>query len=235
MSTPERSSSRGRVVVQSSGRGGSGNIRSPSKDPEQRGHGPEDYSDTRGRDPVPSRDPDEVTSTGRGGRGNVRSPSRDASRGPSAGIERSPVRSELRGRGYDRDMISVIDSTIDAGVHSTGRGGVGNMYGSRPNSTSRSRSRDPAHTTGRGGVGNILSGGPSEKIIQEQDETERATHLQPPGIHSVGRGGLANLTRGKPPRTEDPVNPHSANHPHATHTHDYESTGRGGTGNIIHA
>lgn len=57
-----------------------------------------------------------MISTGRGGRGNLRSPSRDASRGPSAVIETSPVRSELRGRGYDRDAISLIDSTIDGGV-----------------------------------------------------------------------------------------------------------------------
>lgn len=41
------------------GRGGAGNYRSPS-----RGHprepGPEDFSDTRGRDPISSRDPEEV-------------------------------------------------------------------------------------------------------------------------------------------------------------------------------
>ena len=46
-------------MQQSTGRGGSGNIRSPSREP-VRGPGPEDYSDTRGRDPIPSRDPNEV-------------------------------------------------------------------------------------------------------------------------------------------------------------------------------
>ena len=28
------------------------------------------------------------------------------------------------------------------------------------------------------------------------------------------------------------MDPHAANHPHATHQHDFESTGRGGVGNI---
>jgi hypothetical protein len=41
-----------------SGRGGAGNYRSPSREPAV--GGPEDYSDTRGRDPIPSRDPDVV-------------------------------------------------------------------------------------------------------------------------------------------------------------------------------
>ena len=41
------------------GRGGAGNIRSPSREP-VRGRGPEDYSDTRGREPIPSGDPNVV-------------------------------------------------------------------------------------------------------------------------------------------------------------------------------
>ena len=47
----------GASMQQSSGRGGAGNIRSPSREPIAPGPGPEDYSDPRGRDPIPSRDP----------------------------------------------------------------------------------------------------------------------------------------------------------------------------------
>jgi hypothetical protein len=44
------------IIQQSTGRGGAGNFRSPSKEP-QLGLGPDDYSDTRGRDPIPATDP----------------------------------------------------------------------------------------------------------------------------------------------------------------------------------
>jgi len=57
-----------------------------------------------------------VTSTGRGGKGNIRSPSRDAARGEDISRETSLVRSEQRGRGYDRDLISTIDNALDPGV-----------------------------------------------------------------------------------------------------------------------
>jgi hypothetical protein len=57
-----------------------------------------------------------VISTGRGGRGNIRSPSRDAVRGEDASRERSLARSEQRGRGYDRELISTIDNAHDTGV-----------------------------------------------------------------------------------------------------------------------
>ena len=53
----------------------------------------------------------------------------------------------------------------------------------RDDSTSRSRSRDSAHTTGRGGIGNMALGGPSEKVIEELDESERASHSHDPGMY----------------------------------------------------
>jgi hypothetical protein len=172
---------------------------------------------------------EDVISTGRGGAGNIRSPSRDAIRGETVSVESSPSRAEQRGRGYDRDMISAIDVAHDTGVHSTGRGGIGNI--TRPDSKSRSRSRDLLHSTGRGGAGNLYGGEPIERGILEVEESERASHQHPPGVHSTGRGGLANLTPGAlPPYIEVPVN--GANHPHATHKHELESTGRGGAGNI---
>src|SRR5882672_2025875 len=76
-------------------------------------------------------------------------------------------------------------------------------------SRSRSRSREPSHTSGRGGVGNLLLGGPTEKEIEELDESERAAHLHPLRLcvsfprfslffyalrHSTDRGGTANVT-----------------------------------------
>jgi len=232
MSVSERSLSRGRANgFQLTGRGGAGNYRSPSR--ERATGGPEDYSDTRGRDPIPSGDPAVVISTGRGGRGNIRSPSRDAVRGEDASRERSLARSEQRGRGYDRELISTIDNAHDTGVHSFGRGGTGNMSGSPPSSSqSRSRSREPIHASGRGGMGNLHAGGPSEKAIEEMDESERAAHQHAPGVHSSGRGGIANLGAGLIPHLEGAGNPHGANHPHKSHEHEAESHGRGGRGNI---
>jgi len=230
----ERSASRGRV---STGRGGAGNFRSPSCD--RAVDGPEDYSDTRGRDPVPAGDPDVLISTGRGGRGNIRSPSREPilgdGFGDTASLGVSPSRSISRGRTYDRETINTIDEARDNGVHSFGRGGVGNMTVSpqRDDSKSRSRSREPAHTAGRGGVGNLYLGGPSEKVIEELDEAERASHSHEPGMHSVNRGGYGNLTAGELPYSKGGVNPHGANHPHATHSHAVETVGRGGFGNSV--
>jgi len=234
----ERSLSRGRTSgFQLTGRGGAGNYRSPSREPATGGRGPEDYSDTRGRDPIPSGDPHAIISTGRGGAGNIRSPSRDAVRGENASRETSLVRSEQRGRGYDRELITTIDNANDPGVHSFGRGGRGNMDGSPASSQSRSRSREPIqaagiHGAGRGGLGNIHAGGPSEKVIEELDESERAAHLHPAGVHSSGRGGIANLISSKVPHVEGAGDPHGANHPHKSHEHDGESHGRGGRGNI---
>jgi hypothetical protein len=235
MSTSERSTSRGRAV-HSTGRGGVGNWRSPSSDNRVApSPGPDDYSDTRGRDLKPSRDPEMVISTGRGGSGNIRSPSRDASRGDRASIGGSPAPSDNRGRTYDRETIASIDDAHNTGLQSTGRGGIGNMTGLRPGSQSRSRSREPAtnaHTSGRGGLGNMVVGGPSEKVIEELDEAERSSHTHDSGVHTVGRGGLANVALGELAHTEGLVGPHGATHPHATHTHLVESHGRGGLGNI---
>jgi hypothetical protein len=132
----------GASIQQLTGRGGAGNFRSPSREPVPGERGPDDYSDTRGRDPIPSGDPNvvcdllllllplvsdtkptrcginemKVISTGRGGRGNIRSPSRDGVRGDDASREASLARSEQRGRGYDRELISTIDNAHDPGV-----------------------------------------------------------------------------------------------------------------------
>ncbi|KAF8477697.1 hypothetical protein DFH94DRAFT_755045 [Russula ochroleuca] len=215
MSIPERSTSRDRASgFQLTGRGGAGNFRSPSREPAT--NGPEDYSDTRGRDPISAHDPYVVASTGRGGAGNIRSPSRDAIHAENGTPETSPIRSELRGRGYDRDLISVIDNSHDTGVHSTGRGGIGNMTNSRPNSQSRSRSREPAHASVRGGFGNVYAGGPTEKTIEELDS---AAHLKSRAVNSSGRGGAGNFTVNESKYSEGGAEITSAN------GHDNESFG----------
>ncbi|KAI9447237.1 hypothetical protein F5148DRAFT_1292359 [Russula earlei] len=217
MSVTARSHSRGR----SFGRGGVGNFRDPSSGPV-----PDDCSsDIGGRELNLVNDPNKVISTGRGGIGNIRSPSRDASIRDNASMDSSPrSSSEVRGRSYDRDLIIAIDKARDSSVVSTGRGGAGNIVDSRTGSQSRSRSREPSRSTGRGGVGNLLHlGGLTEKRIEELDESERAAHAHPVGLHSVGRGGSGNVTLGELPHLDNPVIPHG---------HPGESSGRGGSGNI---
>ncbi|EAU82241.2 hypothetical protein CC1G_12029 [Coprinopsis cinerea okayama7 len=178
----ERSLSRGRDVLQSTGRGGFGNIRQASLS-RDRAPGPDDFSVTRGREPV-ANPTGGIYSTGRGGAGNLRSPSRDVSKGP------------------DRVEKEVIDSYVasqqDAPV-SIGRGGLGNI--------NRSRSRDPTSvrvSTGRGGAGNIHND-EAGYGVNATDEVERKKHDVPSeGFHSTGRGGFANITERDEPAVERP-------------------------------
>nr|GAT53573.1 predicted protein [Mycena chlorophos] len=194
----ERSVSRGREALSSSGRGGLGNIR-PTSTSRDRSHGPDDYSSSRGREPPVSIS--EIRSTGRGGAGNFRSPSRD------------PVDDkDVRAAG-ERDFIHAHEERDKEQVHSTGRGGAGNMS----RSLSRGPSTSPApqvHSSGRGGAGNIVPG--------PVPTFERGRTRPDEGIHSTGRGGLANLTSSPTP-AQDVVE----HHPGA-----YESSGRGGAGNM---
>ncbi|KAJ7750788.1 hypothetical protein B0H16DRAFT_1549092 [Mycena metata] len=166
----DRSTSRGRDAVTSSGRGGMGNMAPTSPSRDRPVGGPDDFSSTRGREPPVAIS--EVRSTGRGGAGNFRSPSRDPKENQ-----------DVRGAG-EREIIRAHDERDKAAVHSTGRGGAGNI--------SRSRSRGPTHaaaevhSSGRGGAGNIATGPPPPY--------ERGRSGPADGVHSTGRGGLANLT-----------------------------------------
>ncbi|PPQ70898.1 hypothetical protein CVT26_014217 [Gymnopilus dilepis] len=215
MEGPERSQSRGREPFHSTGRGGLGNIRqtSVSRDarPSQSGVGPDDFSDTRGREPAPRQHGTAVYSTGRGGAGNLRSPSRDPTThaGPSV-AEEEVIRGHLSTQGE---------------VHSTGRGGLGNI--------TRSRSRDPSATpnhsysTGRGGAGNMIHGDGTQHTTENLDEGERIKlHHAHSGLHSTGRGGAANITSTPEPPVEHHEHIHSG-------SSEFESTGRGGLGNIV--
>ncbi|ETW84866.1 hypothetical protein HETIRDRAFT_241999, partial [Heterobasidion irregulare TC 32-1] len=214
----DRSTSRGREFS-SSGRGGVGNFRQPSV---SRGtvdrtsiDGPDDFSPTRGRERNNAfNSTDKVVSVGRGGAGNIRSPSR------ARGEDLSD----------DRDRIRAIDESNENHAYSSGRGGLGNITVSK----SRSRSRGPGnvlvHGTGRGGVGNIKRGEPVDVEIRQVEDVERAAYPVSPGVHSTGRGGVANLTETTAPPIERV--PPGPGHPHASHAHEFESTGRGGAGNI---
>ncbi|KIK09528.1 hypothetical protein K443DRAFT_389355 [Laccaria amethystina LaAM-08-1] len=206
MAEKDRSLSRGRDAFQSTGRGGLGNIRQASLSRDARpDSGPDDFSTTRGREPVQGVHK-EVYSTGRGGVGNLRSPSRDVSRPPAV---------------PDVAEQEVLDNYVakHQDDHSSGRGGAGNF--------NRSRSRDPAHppvhSTGRGGAGNIkLGAGLETDSIDEAERRKHGHHAE--GFHTTGRGGAANLTVSSEPPVEH----------HEHHSNGFESTGRGGAGNIVH-
>jgi len=212
----ERSQSRGREPFLSTGRGGLGNIRQTSLSRDTRpGVGPDDFSITRGREPVPhQQQQNQVFSTGRGGAGNLRSPSRD----PNSTGRVEPDAAE-------QEVIREYVASHEGAVHSSGRGGLGNI--------TRSRSRDPSATpnlvysTGRGGAGNIVHGEGAQHVAENLDEEERIKlqHAHS-GLHSTGRGGAANITA-----TQEPAVEHHA-HGHTT-PHEFESTGRGGLGNIV--
>ncbi|KAL0958535.1 hypothetical protein HGRIS_000675 [Hohenbuehelia grisea] len=205
MTDQERSLSRGREAYHSSGRGGLGNIRQTSASRDRAAvDGPDDFSRTRGREPaVPEHG---VYSTGRGGAGNIRSPSRSTPSGATDAREAEILKSHAEA---DKDAI-----------HSTGRGGFGNM--------SRSRSRGPSahppvHSTGRGGAGNMFPGEASPSLTEaEEAERRQLGFANKDGVHSTGRGGVANIASSPAPGVER----------HAHTPGAYESSGRGGAGNI---
>ncbi|KAJ6482771.1 hypothetical protein C8R45DRAFT_830964, partial [Mycena sanguinolenta] len=189
----------------SSGRGGIGNMHVPTA-PDRTVGGPDDFSNTRGREPPISIA--EMRSTGRGGAGNFRSPSRD----PADNKDLRPKE--------EREVIRKHEEAErEAGVMSTGRGGAGNISASK----SRERSavspvRGEVHSSGRGGVGNIV---PGPAPAYERGRTPAD------GVHSTGRGGLANLTLSPAPPPEHHAHAHAPAGAHA-----FESSGRGGAGNI---
>ncbi|CAE6494099.1 unnamed protein product [Rhizoctonia solani] len=198
----DRSRSRGREF-QSTGRGGAGNIvRSESVSRTR-----EDVvGQERGREILP---PNRITHSGRGGAGNIRSPSRD----PEA---------DMRALSREREIIEDHRKNEEGQIHSTGRGGYGNM------DRSRSRSREPSrtvHSSGRGGFGNITSGdGPG---LADLEEEQRVPHIQIPEFRSSGRGGAGNVVATTPVPDIDIITPSPA-----SAGAQWRSSGRGGAGNM---
>ncbi|KAI0246393.1 hypothetical protein BJV78DRAFT_153616 [Lactifluus subvellereus] len=174
--------------VQSTGRGGMGNMRAPS--PERK-----DLPDTRRRRyTIPMSDLNEMVSTGRGRSRTVRSPSLDISRRSNdwgngndwSNGKPIPVRPEKRRRGYDRDFKTTIDGVHDTGVNSPGQGSAGNIA-TRPAAPPRSRFYEQIHSPERGAIGNKHPAEPAENDIQASDRT--VYRRGPQGVHSAGRGG----------------------------------------------
>jgi len=213
----DRSQSRGREDLVSTGRGGGGNfVRSDST---SRVRGVADGHE-RGRDIYTK--VEGVTHAGRGGQGNVRSPSRDASKDAA---DRAYEEEILRQRREQRNNLPV----------SSGRGGTGNISAEQ----SRSRSREPRASMdsglGRGGLGNIEEvrhfphhrHGDLEKL-DEEERTDAIKHQHKSNgvhLHSSGRGGQANMTtyEAYEPNSTKEAPPAPGVVPHA---------GRGGAGNI---
>lgn len=200
-SPADRSRSRGREF-QSTGRGGAGNfVRSESVSRTRE----EGVGQERGREILPA---NRITHSGRGGAGNIRSPSRN----PEADI------SELS---REREIIEDHRRSEEGQVHSTGRGGYGNM------DRSRSRSREPSktlHSSGRGGFGNISAA--DGHGLANLEEEGRAHHAHVPEFHSSGRGGAGNVVAGAPPVPEL-ITPSPT--PEGVQ---WRSSGRGGAGNM---
>ncbi|KAF8590781.1 hypothetical protein K439DRAFT_1164069 [Ramaria rubella] len=149
-----------------SGRGGAGNIRSPSR---ERSTGYAAAAEEHNALVHAAEHNAELPhSSGRGGFGNILG---------------SPTRSRSR------------STSVDAGVHSSGRGGAGNMVlgaGVEQTIVEDERERrehhvkEGVHSTGRGGAANVTTA-PSPGIDAVPFHTP-----QPP-IHSSGRGGAGNI------------------------------------------
>jgi hypothetical protein len=171
-----RSQSRGREEYSSSGRGGVGNLRPQSRDPVARTRGgPEDFSPSRGRE-VRSTYTEPVTHSGRGGAGNVRSPSRDP---------------EGERKNYEAEGKLVKDYDSHQHIHSSGRGGVGNIDRNIDRSRSRDVPRDVPHNNKSGVLGNLIG------RISRDVSTER--HSTSTDHHTAGRGGYGNTYDGATP------------------------------------
>ncbi|PSR87348.1 hypothetical protein PHLCEN_2v5165 [Hermanssonia centrifuga] len=218
--------SRGREAFKSTGRGGVGNIHAS---PNVASPDPEDYSPSRGRE-VEEVEEDRAKSSGRGGVGNIRSRSRAraASIIPEGHPQTASIVLENAATKAAYEKLVIDDATNATFVHSTGRGGAGNI------SDTRSRSRGPhrlfggdsprVHSTGRGGAGNIQPGSPRETdTVDSREDAQLYGPFSEDGIHSTGRGGIANLTDVQSPPPES-IPPHAP--------HEIESSGRGGRGNI---
>ncbi|KAG2029958.1 hypothetical protein BDR03DRAFT_1017703 [Suillus americanus] len=206
-----RSVSRGRDSFLSSGRGGMGNIRRSSISSDIRPvDGPDGSDSIRGREQAVN--PDRLFSVGRGGAGNMRTPSLEVGKNYPQTVTILNEHAAVQA-GYEQQIKKHHAESNP--IHSSGRGGLGNISGPR------SRSRGPiVHSTGRGGVGNIQYGAGTG--VDNTDEEERKEHAHAEAIHSTGRGGAANLTNAHSPDVERVVHRHSA----------FESSGRGGAGNI---
>ncbi|KZO98687.1 hypothetical protein CALVIDRAFT_478337 [Calocera viscosa TUFC12733] len=212
MDSGSRSRSRTREGLVSTGRGGAGNMVPKGSEALQPG------DEHRGREVNSTSE--RITHSGRGGAGNIRSPSRD------------PEVRKHEAEETAADAAVVHDHAAhDTGVHSSGRGGWGNISRSK----SPAPNRVPMVSSGRGGAGNVHAPGelPDGHAIAEEDASIIASHkaAEHGAIHSTGRGGDGNIIPGTPtvPESEHAEQLHAVEELE----HNPHSTGRGGAGNIV--
>ncbi|KAG6856700.1 hypothetical protein H0H87_001741 [Tephrocybe sp. NHM501043] len=162
----DRSQSRGREAFNFSyGRGGAGNIRSPSRDPTAVEPAiAEETEVIRAHVAAAAEGP---FSSGRGGAGNILSNSRSRSRGPGVvhSTGRGGAGNILPGGVNDTYIADLKDERErksfghDSGPHSTGRGGAANITASPDPPVEHavhSRVTGEYTSSGRGGAGNIV-------------------------------------------------------------------------------
>jgi len=145
------------------GRGGTGNIRSPSRDPVK--PDPTEAADEKVvREHIAS-DENVPHSTGRGGIGNI---NRSRSRDPKSNGSSSTFHSSGRGGAGNMHHGAPISETVDeeerqkvgqtnSGIHSTGRGGSANLTAvDEPHVEHHKHEAQAFESTGRGGAGNLV-------------------------------------------------------------------------------
>ncbi|CDU24524.1 uncharacterized protein SPSC_04025 [Sporisorium scitamineum] len=162
-SQKEHGDERGRDPFIATGRGGAGNIiRSPSRSRDRSGNAipPETVA--------AASLPHHMISSGRGGAGNVRSPSRDP-------LDRKKA-AEAQAR-EDKLQEEYRQHDVKA-VHSTGRGGAGNIAGAEEE---RGRGRDSNGSTG-GGVAGLL-----RSLSRSRSREPRSTGKDSPKNRSQSR------------------------------------------------
>ncbi|GFZ47877.1 hypothetical protein JCM24511_05624 [Saitozyma sp. JCM 24511] len=165
--------------VTHSGRGGAGNIRSPSRNradiiaEEKEAHLQDRLvAEARGRQA------DQPFSTGRGGVGNIRDKSRS----------RSAVRGATPSGASDGRSTPLSQGHVHHDVHSSGRGGWGNI--------SEDKERDSVDEAkgGAGNIGQIATPVDLSKLSLEEQDAFAKVHAHDRG-HGIsgGRGGAGNI------------------------------------------
>ncbi|TFY63294.1 hypothetical protein EVG20_g6378 [Dentipellis fragilis] len=194
---------------QSSGRGGAGNIRRDGSAVRHTPDGPDDFSSDFLR---PRRRRQHPLALTRAPRPNLR-----RRRGARTGTRSHQGRLKRRAPASNNPPVAAARATSRAPT----RG---------PTPARRSTAPDVAAR------GNIKPGDAIQAdILELRDEEWASAHMPHVGLHSTGRGGAANITPDVPPPVDSP--PHAGTPAHLAqhHTHEFESSGRGGAGNIVHS
>lgn len=185
-----------------SGRGGAGNLRSPSRGPDPIYEATEDALQARLVAEERGRQSNANFSTGRGGAGNI-------------------TRSTSRSRSAVREPVKPSGGTPQHHAISGGRGGWGNIredrdtdhdsideqkaaaadrYEAEVRAKRHAEEANRPHTSGKGGAGNFAKGAPpgvdmSQLTIEEREAYNKVHANDSHDWKSTGRGGGGNLHR----------------------------------------